>query len=143
MLVSIRLIFSSSGSLCDLARFAARSCAALRSTAGGGVSTCALKFASFRFPMVVLYCARVLTNGLADHNVPKPIHSVISLYKHSASDANQQVESKVRERRPHLSDDCSCRVISRLMESCDASKIVDIVIYRRLWQTLMFFVGHL
>jgi hypothetical protein len=143
MVVSILLIFSSTGSVRDLARFAAKSWAALRSTS-------ALELTDFGFSVIVLYRVGMSTCGLANHNVSEPDHSVVSLHRNAASDANQQAEPQVGERHPHLSDDRSRGVIAWLMETRnndivarDLAKVVHIVICRKLWQTLMLLVQHL
>src|SRR6266536_3046429 len=80
-------------------------------------STCALELANFGLSVVVLHCTRVSARRLANHDIAKPDHPVISLHRHAASDANQHTEPEVRERHPHLGDDCSRGAIAWLMQS--------------------------
>jgi hypothetical protein len=77
----------------------------------------------------------MFTCWFADYHVPKPDYSVVSFHRHTASNANQQTEPEIVECHPHLCDDRSRGVVTRLMESSndnimpgDAPKIVYVVI---------------
>jgi hypothetical protein len=79
----------------------------------------------------------MFTSGIADYDVTKPDHPIISFYWHAASNAHQETESI-----PHLGNDCSCQVVTWLMQprddnvmAADTSKGVDIVIGWRLRQS--------
>src|ERR1700722_2797779 len=109
-----------------------------------GESAGALKLTDFGFSVIVLHRARMSACGLANHDVPEPDHSVVSLHRNAAPDANQQAEPQVGERHPHLSDDRSRGVIAWLMETRnndimarDLAKVVHIMICERLWQKLL------
>src|SRR2546423_243052 len=82
-------------------------------------SPCPLELANLGFSVIVLYCARMFTYWFVDHHVPKPDYSVVSVHRHTASNADQQTELEIGECHPHLGDDRSRGVVAWLMKSGD------------------------